>query len=100
MARVLPLYRMMPGTQLVGTMLARGLLHDSEVAQRIKEATGEADVMFPIPGHPVMWPNVGFIDLPVGLVFWNSVMPLPEHAAMKVTNHATDEQRKKKHRLK
>ena len=40
MARVLPLYGMTPGAQLVGTTLAQGLLRDSEVAQRIKEATG------------------------------------------------------------
>ena len=37
--------------------------------QRIKEAMGEADAMFLIPWHPVMWPDMGFIELPVGLVF-------------------------------
>ena len=69
MARVLPLYRMMPGAQLVETMLAQGLLHDSEVAQRIKEAIGEGDAMFLILGHPMMRPDAGFIELSVGLVF-------------------------------
>jgi len=57
------------GAQLIRTMLAQGLLHDSEVAQRIKEAMGEADVVFSTPGHPVMRPDAGFIELPAGLVF-------------------------------
>ena len=52
--------------------------------------------MFPILGHPVMRPDAGFIELPVGLVFRDSVMPLLEHTAMRATNYATDEQRKKK----
>ena len=77
-------------------MLAQGLLHDSEVARRIKEATEEADAVFPILGHPVIRPDAGFIELPVGLVFRDSVTLLPEHAAMRAVNHAVDEQRKKK----
>ena len=77
-------------------MLAQGLLHDSEVMQHIKEATREADAVFLIPGHPVMQPNTGFIELPTGLVFRDSIAPLPEHAAVRVANHAADEQRKKK----
>ena len=52
--------------------------------------------MFPIPGHPVMRPNTGFIELSVGLVFRDFVAPLPEHAAMRAVNRAIDEQRKKK----
>ena len=54
-------------------MLAQGPLRDSEVTQRIKEATGEAEAMFPTPRHPVMWPDMGFVELPVGLVFWDSI---------------------------
>ena len=77
-------------------MLAQGLLHDSEVTQRIKEAMGEPNAMFLILGHPMMRPDVGFIELPAGLVFWDSVVPLLEHVAMRVVNHAADEQRKKK----
>ena len=50
-------------------MLSQGLLHNSEVAQRIKEAMGEANTVFPTQGHPMMWPDMGFIELPVGLVF-------------------------------
>ncbi|XP_066323222.1 uncharacterized protein [Miscanthus floridulus] len=77
-------------------MLAQGLLHNSEVAQHIKEATGEANIMFLTLGHPVMWPDMGFVELPVGLVFQDSVTPLLEHTAMRAANHAMDEQWKKK----
>ena len=41
----------------------------------------ESDAVFSIPGHPVMWPDAGFIELPVGLGFRASVVPLPEHAS-------------------
>ena len=77
-------------------MLAQGLLHDSEVAQRIKEAMGEADVVILILGHPVMQPDMSFIQLSVGLAFQDSVAPLPEHTPMRAVNQATVEQRKKK----
>ena len=50
-------------------MLTQGLLHDSEVTQHIKEATREADVVFPIPRHPMMRPGVGFIEMLARLVF-------------------------------
>ena len=96
MSCVLPLYRMMLGTQLVGTTLAQWLLHDSEVAQRIKEATGEANAMFLISGHPMMRLDMGFIELPMGLVFRDSIAQLPEHVAVRAVNCAIDEQRKKK----
>ena len=76
--------------------LAQGLLHDSEVTQHIKEATGKADAMFPILGHPVMWLDMGFIELPVGLVFRDSIVPLLEHAAVRLVNCTVDEERKKK----
>ena len=52
MSHVFPLYGMTPGAQLIRMMLSQGLLHDSEVAQRIKEAMGEVDAMFLIPGIP------------------------------------------------
>ena len=69
MVHVLPQYEMMPGLHLIRTTLAQGLLRDREVTQCIKEATGEADAVFLILGHPVMRPDVGFIELPMGLVF-------------------------------
>ena len=52
--------------------------------------------MFLTLGHPVMRPDTGFIELPVGLVFRDSIVPLPEHAAVRAANHTTYEQRKKK----
>ena len=64
MARVLPLYGMTPDAQLDGTALAQGPLHDSEVTQRIKETTDESDAVFSIQGHPAMWPDAGFVELP------------------------------------
>ena len=54
MACALLLYGMTPDTQLDGTMLAKGPLHDSKVAQRIKEATEESDAVFLILEHPTM----------------------------------------------
>ena len=57
---------------------------------------GEADVTFLILRHPVMQPDVGFIELPVGLVFRDSIAPPLEHAPMRAVNHAVDEQRNKK----
>ena len=56
----------------------------------------EADTVFLILGRPVMRPDTGFIELPMGLVFWDSVTPLLEHAAVRAANRAADEQRKKK----
>ena len=40
----------------------------------------------------MMRPNVGFIEMLAGLAFWDSVASLLEHAAVRVTNHAMDEQ--------
>lgn len=51
--------------------------------------------MFPILGHPTMWPDAGFVELPVGLGFRTSIAPLPEHAALRAMNRATDEKNKK-----
>ena len=96
MARILLLYGMMLGAQLIRTMLAQGPFYYSEVAQCIKEATGEADAVFLISRHPVMWSDTGFIELPVRLVFRDSIASLPKHAVVRAANHATDEQRKKK----
>ena len=59
------------------------------------EATEESDVMFLIPGHLTMRPDVGFVELLVGLGFPASITPLPEHTAVRVVNHAMDEKRTK-----
>ena len=70
MARALPLHQMVPGASFEGTVLVDEALPPSEVAQRIKEAmepskdtTGVVlDHVYPVPGHPLMRPEPGFID--------------------------------------
>ena len=70
MARVLPLYQMVPEASFEGTSLADEVLPPSEVAQRIKEAMEPLkdtagvvlEFVFPVPGHPLMRPEPGFLD--------------------------------------
>ena len=70
MARVLLLHRMMPGMSFEGTVLVDEALPFSEVEQRIKEATEPMkdsidrvlDIVYPVPGHPPMWPEPGFFE--------------------------------------
>ena len=70
MARALPLYQMVPGVSFEGTVLVDEALPPSEVAQRIKEAMEPLkdtasvvlDHVYPVPGHPPMQPEPGFID--------------------------------------
>ena len=58
MARALPLFGMVPIVELGGMVLAQGPFRKSEIAQRVKAATDESDVVFLIPGHPAMRSNV------------------------------------------
>ena len=61
---------MVPRAPFKGTVLADEALRPSEVAQRIKEAMEPSkdnagvvlDFMYPVPGHPPMWLELGFID--------------------------------------
>ena len=70
MARALPLYQMVPEASFEGTVLVDEALPYSEVAQRIKEAMEPTkdsigtilDFVYPVPGHPPMRPEPGFID--------------------------------------
>ena len=70
MSRVLPLYLMVPGASLEGMALVDEVLPPSKVAQRIKEAMDPSkdntsvvlDFVHPMPGHPPMRPEPGFID--------------------------------------
>ena len=70
MRRVLPLHTMAPGASLDGTALAEGALSPSKVAQRIKEvveplkdgAGAALDFVYPVPGHPPMRSESGYID--------------------------------------
>ena len=84
MARVLPLHRMVPEMSFEGTVIVDEALPFSKVAQRIKEATEPTkdskgsvlDVMYPVPGHPPMRPEPGFLEfvsplLPCSFFFLN-----------------------------
>ena len=70
MARALPLYQMVPEASFEGTVLVDEALPYSEAAQRIKEAMEPTkdsvgailDFVNPVPGHPPMRPEPGFID--------------------------------------
>ena len=61
---------MVPGASLEGMVLVDEALPPSEVAQRIKEAMKPTkdsvgavlDFMYPVPGHPPMRPEPGYID--------------------------------------
>ena len=70
MARALPLHQMVLGASLEGTVLVDEALPPSEVVQHIKEAMEPSkdtadvalDFVYPVPGHPPMRPEPGFID--------------------------------------
>ena len=69
MRRALPLHMMAPEVALDGTALTEGALSPSEVAQRIKEAMEPSqdnastilDFVYPVLGHPLMRPELGYI---------------------------------------
>ena len=69
MTRALPLYAMAPEASFDGTTLAEGALPNSEIMQRIKEAMeplwddagATLDFVYPVLGHPLMWPELGYI---------------------------------------
>ena len=71
MRRVLPLYTMAPRASFDGTTLAEGALSPSKVMQCIKEAMEPSwddasvplDFVYPVLGHPPMWPKPGYIVL-------------------------------------
>ena len=70
MARALPLYQMVPEASFEGTVLVNEVFPYSEVAQRIKEAMEPTkdsagavlDFVYPVPRHPSMRPEPGFVD--------------------------------------
>ena len=70
MARVLPLYQMVPEASFEGMVLIDEALPYSEVAKRIKEAMEPTkdsrgavlDIVYPVPRHPPMRPESGFVD--------------------------------------
>ncbi|XP_012701487.1 skin secretory protein xP2-like [Setaria italica] len=54
---------MTPGAPTEGTILAAGALAASEIRQRIWEALEDKDTDYPVPGHPPIRPDEGFVDL-------------------------------------
>jgi hypothetical protein len=70
MARALPLYQMVPEASFKGTVLVDEALPYSKVAQLIKEAMepmkdsagAVLDFVYPVLGHPLMRPELGFVD--------------------------------------
>ena len=85
MRRALPLHMMAPGVSLEGTALVEGVLSPSEVAQRIKEAMEPSrdsagaplEFLYPVPGHPPMRPEPGYIVLVSFLFLAPSSIELP-----------------------
>ena len=69
MTRALPLYAMASKALFDRTALAEGALPNSEIAQHIKEAMelswdnagAPLDFVYPVPGHPLMWPEPGHV---------------------------------------
>ena len=69
MSHALPMYLMAPRASLDGTALADEALSPSKVAQCIKEvmepsrdsAGAPLDFVYPMPGHPPMRPEPGYI---------------------------------------
>ena len=82
MTRVLPLYAMAPEASFDGTTLAEGMLPNSEIAQRIKEAMeplgddvgATLDFVYLVLGHPPMRMEPGhvvFISFPFSCLLLN-----------------------------
>lgn len=71
MKRALPMYKMTPGLAAEGTvMVTDEALSVGEAKQRVKvamECPGDSDpniiLVYSVPGHPVMRPDKGFVDL-------------------------------------
>ena len=69
MTRALPLYAMAPEASFDGTVLTKGALPNSEIAQRIKEAMeplrddvgAVLDFIYLVRGHPPIRPESGYI---------------------------------------
>ena len=70
MVRGLTLHEMGPTMSSVGSALAEMVPGDSEVRQRIREAIEGQDPENPVPGHPVMCPDTGYIEM-VSSCYWS-----------------------------
>ena len=71
MAHALPMYKMTSDSMPKGMVLVAGeALSVGEMAQRLKEAmefstdpSVDLALVYPVPGHPAMLPDVGFVKL-------------------------------------
>ena len=71
MMRALSLYAMVPKVSFDGTTLTEGMLPNSEIVQRIKEAMeplrddvgATLDFIYLVPGHPLMRLEPGYVIL-------------------------------------
>nr|XP_034586590.1 uncharacterized protein D806_0078-like [Setaria viridis] len=74
---------MTPDMPPEGTVMATGALVASEIQQRLREVPEDKDVDYPIPGHPPMRPEQGFVDLTAaggaaaGASVWDPAPPGP-----------------------
>nr|TKW18612.1 LOW QUALITY PROTEIN: hypothetical protein SEVIR_5G442600v2 [Setaria viridis] len=109
MLRVRSLAALTPDAPTEGTALAAGALAASEIRQRIWEALEDKDAEYPVPGHPPMRPDTGFIDLERG---WgadflstfcgaltrvvDSLSPVPEDADRRTCNRLLAEAQKRR----
>ena len=82
MTRALPLYTMAPEALFDGTTLTEGMLPNSKITQRIKEAMeplwddmgATLNFIYPVLGHPLMWLEpvyVVLISFPFSCPFFN-----------------------------
>ena len=63
MLRARSLDDMVSGTPTEGTVLATGVLADTEVEQRVREVLEDKDAVYSVLGHPPMRPDEDFIQL-------------------------------------
>nr|TKW14623.1 hypothetical protein SEVIR_5G178600v2 [Setaria viridis] len=97
MLRVRPLGAMTPDAPTEGTTLATGALAASEIRQRLREALEDRDVKYPVPGHPPMCPEAGFVDLGSLTRVADSLPPVPEDADRRARNRLqADAQKRRK----
>nr|XP_034591938.1 uncharacterized protein LOC117853760 [Setaria viridis] len=96
MLQVRPLGAMTPDTPTEGTALATGALATSEIRQRLREALEYRDVEYPVPGHPPMCPEPGFIDLGSLTRVADSLPPVPEDAERRARNRLQAEAQKRR----
>ncbi|KAG2612080.1 hypothetical protein PVAP13_4KG244210 [Panicum virgatum] len=92
MARPFALFEMVPCIELVGCVVLREPIRNSEVCQRLREAL-EAPLPYPDPRQPAKLPEPGAI---IFSAFFLSTAPLPENTAQREVNCLVTETKLKK----